>query len=376
MVGWKVKRIGERFLVKPVLTSDAKGNVWFKKVREIDWEKQNGYTFVGEFMQWWIYSPVEEGDIVLYVDKRTGEAQVYRFEEGKMNLVGRYDYKSAFEQLRKDIDKLLTGKEIEVEEEVQEVNEEAVEKLVVEFDVEKTVKREYGYSEKYLKYRGERIPYKAILKNGKLLAIVSRGYHLVENEKLYEIVSKYAEERGYVVDIVSQSMARIHVFVGPKDSEVAAIVHNSVDGSFALRIDLAVKLNGVYTIFRVRKFQQIYKKHTKNIEKFIGELVQSIDAVLQEAKEYKDFIVQLGNFKISDMEQDVKDFIEAGFPKKHWEPVWYKYKKGEIETLKQLYEELAKKIWQDVKLDFKTKVGRFDKLNEIMVILSRYSGQL
>jgi len=377
MVGWKVKKVGEKVLVKPILAGNAKGNVWFKKVKEIDWSKDNGYAFIGEFMPWWLWSEVVDGDIVLYVDKRTGEAQVYKFENEKMNLVGRYDYKSAFEMLRKGIDRILTGGEVEVKEEVQEVNEDEVEKLVVEFGVEKTVKHEYGYAEKYLKFRGEKIPYKAILKNGSLLAIVSRGYHLVENERLEEIVRKYANEKGYLADVVWKSLRRIHMFVKPnEESDIAAVIHNSVDGSMALRIDLAIKLNGVYTVFKVRRFQQVYKRHTKNVEKFINELTNAIDVILGEAEEYKKFIEQLGNFKIKDMEQDVRDFIEAGFPKKHWEPVWYKYKKGEVMTLKQMYEELAKKVWQDNRLDFKTKVDRFDKLNEIMVILSRYSGEL
>lgn len=371
---WKVKKVKkdglEKYMVKPVLDKSAKGNVWFKIVEEIDWTRDNGYSFIGQFMPWWLYSEIEDGQVVLYVDKRSGEAQVYQFENGQMVLKGRYDYKSAFKELRKDIDKLLTGGEVEEEEEVQEVQEDGVEKLIVEFDVEKTIQRDYGYAEKFLSYRGEKTKYKAILKDGKLVAIVSRRFYLLENERLYDIVKKYGEDRGYEVSIISQSFTRIHVLVKPPEKDYAVVVHNSVDGSMALRVDLLIRLkSGVYTVFRVRDVSQVYRKHTKNLMKFIEELVQTIDTILDGADRFKKFISSLDDYKISDLEQDIRDTIEAVFPKKHWEGVWYKYKRGQISTLKEMYENFAEKIWQDARLDFKTKVDRFDKMNQWIFVL-------
>lgn len=370
MVGWKVKRVKEgKYLVKPILGKSAKGNVWFKKITEIDWSKKknNGYIFKGEFIPWWMYSPVSEGDVILFVDKRTGEAQLYMFQGGEMVLKGKYNYKSDFESLRRRVDELLSN-EVQ-EDEVQEDNNE---KLVVEFTVEKTVKRDFGYSEKYLKYNDERIPYKAILKNGQLIAIVSRGYYLLENEKLWELIRKKAEEKKLDAEIVSKSMTRIHIAVYSKDRDCAALVHNSVDASLALRVDLLIKINDVYTVFRVRDLKQVYRRHTKNLNKFTDELWQTIEQILDKGEYYKAFLANLDSVKLKDVEEDLKELLEV-FPKKYWESAWYDYRRGRIRTLKEFYELVARKVWQAQKVDFMTKVGRFDKLNEIMFILVKFN---
>lgn len=373
MVDWKVKVVKkdgkEQYFVKPVFDKSAKGNVWIKAVEEIDWTRNNGYSFIGKFLPWWMYSPVQNGQVVLFVDKSSEEAQIYQFKDGKMKLIGRYD-RSAFKELRKKIHDLLSGSEVKEEEQVQKVPVEEVEKLIVEFDVEKTVQRDYGYSEKFLSYMGKRTKYKAILKDSQLIAIVSRGFYLLENEKLYDILKKYGEQKGYIVDIISQSLSRIHIKVQPSGSRYAVVVHNSVDASMALRADLLIQVkDGIYTVFRVRdNITHIYKKHTKNMLNFIQEL-NIIEQILKKSQEYDMFIDRLGEYKISDYEQDIRDMVEAVFPKKHWEPVWFDYKRGRIKTLKDMYQAFAEKIWRDTRLDFKTKVDRFDKMNQMFFVL-------
>jgi hypothetical protein len=62
------------------------------------------------------------------------------------------------------------------------------ETMTVEYDVEKTVRRGYGYEEKLLRFKGTNIRSKAIVKDGQHIAIVGRGYRLIPNEFVEEKV--------------------------------------------------------------------------------------------------------------------------------------------------------------------------------------------
>jgi len=84
-----------------------------------------------------------------------------------------------------------------------------MEKLHVEFEVESEDLRwqEYDVIEKYLKYNGRRTKFKAIVKSGNLVNLVSRRYTVIPNELLVEEIVPLIERFGYeVIDSPAKSI--------------------------------------------------------------------------------------------------------------------------------------------------------------------------
>lgn len=364
---WKVRKVGDKIQVKPVVKKGQK--VWGKVVKDIDWQRKNGYGFVGAFLNWWTYTSVEEGDVILVVNKDSDvepEAIVFKIEDGQIVEKGRFGYRSAFDQLRRYIAELLGSSIVEVQEETVEP-ESSGEKLIVEFDVERTVGHRYGYSEKFLKFRGEKVPYKAILKDGKFVAIVKRRYVLVENEFVEEVVKNIAEGQNWNVEVINE-FPRIHVIVD-KGNGIKAVVNNSVDGSLALRVDLMMQVaDDTYTVFRLKEVAQVYRRHVGEIHEFVRKLGEVLDNVFKSAEKYKAFIGKLDEVEIPGVDELVETLVRETVGKTYEGRVVFGIRGGRIKTYGDLYRELAKLIWLKNNIQFKTKIEKFDKLNKYMAL--------
>lgn len=245
-------------------------------------------------------------------------------------------------------------------------------KLVVEFGVEKEIKRDYGYVEKYLLFRGEATPYKAIVRNNELLAIVSKRYQLIENEKVVDICNKIASQNGYVMDVVS-SPTRVYIFLDAND--VGAVVQNSVDGSLSLRVDAVVRINGGRAIIRVKNVKEIYKKHFGGVKIVVNDLEQIIKEILKYSKEFKSMIDKLDKLSAREYVEEIKT-LEGLLPKRYvskvLQVVLQRTLSGGTLTLKNVYERIACDIWS-ANIDIKTKIQYFDDLNNVMLALVGWS---
>jgi len=237
--------------------------------------------------------------------------------------------------------------------------------LVVEFEVESEVKRDFGYVEKYLKYAGQEIPYKAIVRNGKFLAIVSRRYLLIENEKILEICKRIADKKGFEISHETYPPGldtRIHVKMMRGD--VGVVVHNSVDGSCSLRVDAMVKISkNTSTIFRIKNLKEVCRKHYGTAKILVEDLEKIITAIMDEAKEFKYFIDKLESYSASDFLEELQ-VLEEILPKRYVKKVLATAKVSGM-TLKEFYERIANKIW-NAKIDMKTKIDYFNVLNNLM----------
>ena len=60
--------------------------------------------------------------------------------------------------------------------------------LELKLEAEKVIHHRFGYVEVYLKLNGEKSKYKLILRDGKLVAIVKRGYKLIPHELIDEVL--------------------------------------------------------------------------------------------------------------------------------------------------------------------------------------------
>ena len=107
------------------------------------------------------------------------------------------------------------------------------ETLNVEFDVEETIEREYGYEEKLLKFRNGNIRYKGIVQNNILIAILGRKYKLLPNETVEKALNSIAECGGWSRDFVKEGWKIFDCLWTPSKREGVMVV-NSVDGTVAL----------------------------------------------------------------------------------------------------------------------------------------------
>lgn len=207
------------------------------------------------------------------------------------------------------------------------------------------------------------MPYKAIVRNGQLLAIVSRGYKLIENEKVEQAVKRIAEKHGLQMNVLRQG-GRIHITLVDNEGN-GVMVHNSVDGSMALRVDAVVKVNGsVSVIFRTRNVENVYRKHTKNIDQLVKDIEKVVESVRNAISVYKEFITTMENVNVREHVDAIMQ-LEELLPKRYVRPITARVKLGMYDglTLKEVYQMLAKEIWSS-KVDMRVKLQRFDTLNE------------
>jgi len=246
------------------------------------------------------------------------------------------------------------------------------EKLVVEFGVEKEVKRNYGYVEKYLTHNGESTQYKAIVKDGELLAIVSRRYTLIENERIIDICKRIADIHGLTMEYVKpEGGTRVHVFLEQENKGV--VVHNSVDGSYALRIDAVVKLSpAVRTIVKMRDVEQVYKKHFGSAKIVVDDMDKIVSEILKKADDFKYFLEKLDQTDAADHYEELvilEDLLPKKYVSRALQLITHKTLSGDSITLRRIYERIASDIWT-ADIDMKTKVQYFDNLNQVMFAIT------
>jgi len=243
-----------------------------------------------------------------------------------------------------------------------------VNKLLVEFEVEKEVERDYGYIEKYLMFNGESTPYKAIVKDGELLAIVSRRYRLIENERIEEICKEIAEKNALKF-FVDRTRTTIHVFLDDFDKGVGVVVQNSVDGSLSLRVDATVYAGRARAIFKIKsETTQVETKHFEKAENLVKNLEKIIKVILEKAEDFKYFIKELEGIPATDYLDELEVLNEL-LPKTYVEPVIKSIKYNTLigiqPSLKYVYERIVNNIWLS-SAKMKTKIQYYDKLNNLM----------
>ena len=230
-----------------------------------------------------------------------------------------------------------------------------MEKLQVEFEVIKSKEIGYGIVEKFLARFGNALPYKAIIKDNKFVAIVGRNYVTIPNEEIEKIAKNIAKNNGYRAEIVyegprgSSVDTRIFCYITSKDDGV--VITNSIDGGMGLRVYYVYRIGKGYVTYNVR---EVYKKHTKSIEEIKNELGKICNEVINEGKEKViPALDALGDKMIADYKEEVKEILEVDkdkkekrmLPKEYTSHVWNMVTTKRIKTLKEMYEELVNQIW-------------------------------
>jgi hypothetical protein len=246
------------------------------------------------------------------------------------------------------------------------------EKLSVEFLVEKTMTKEFGYEEKFLLHKGKdldapphKIPYKAILQNDQFASIVGRQYKLIPNEEVIEKVKEISIAKKLTY---TQSNYNWRVYLALMDEErnVGILVSNSVDGTLALRVDAIVKFS--HDSFSIivgghRKVKNIYRRHTDNLT--TASLSAEITGVYENAKEFKVALEGLDTYKLSEYKEPLKEILGKELPEVYTAGIFNNYTSigSKPQTVRTVYEEISRRIWKKDN-DVKTKLSLYKKLND------------
>jgi hypothetical protein len=248
------------------------------------------------------------------------------------------------------------------------------ERLAVDFEVERTVKNDFGYEEKYLKYLGQRIPYKAIAKNGRILAIVKRVYRLIPNELVKHKVERMS---GVKIENVYEDDARIYITVVPvgedDEKKIGAMVVNSVDATLSLRVYLTINWGyGHIPLTKVGgiNIQSVKRIHKKNVK--FEDLTDVVYGVLESGKGVKDFIAQVLSLEAREY-KDVFEGLAELIPKKYVKDALVALDVIKDIRVKDVYELISTRLW-NADIDMRTKMAWLDKLHECLWIIAESRG--
>jgi len=252
---------------------------------------------------------------------------------------------------------------------VKSDSKEDLEKLNIEFVVERTVNYPYEYQEKYLRFNDKRTRYKAIVQRGILAGIVGRFYKLIPNEDVITMLKKISYDKRLVIQTITYDW-RIYTILLNPENNVGVLVSNSVDGTIALRVDALVKkaLEDSYSVLVGTKIKNIYRKHSKNLT--VKELSEEIDEIYEVALNYKDVLKKLDNYKLEDYFDGIKGLLEKKLPEVYTQGLFYRgLTIGKpISTLKDVYENVSNRIWKR-NTDIRTKINLYRILNDAVMSL-------
>jgi len=237
------------------------------------------------------------------------------------------------------------------------------EKLLVEFDVEKTISRKYGYQEKLLTYRGSDTRYKAIIKDGTLCAILGRYYKLIPNEEVLKIAQEISIARNLDLMFFSYGW-RLYCIL--TDGSLGVMVSNSVDGTIALRCDAVLQLKRGIAILAGTKVSNIYRRHSKTLS--IEDLDQEIAEIYNVSKRYKQWLEKLDDYSYVDYYDTLHELLTRNLPKVYTDGLLHRYYIGKPFTIKEIYERIANRIWSR-DTDIRTKITLYKKLNDVIMTL-------
>ena len=258
----------------------------------------------------------------------------------------------------------------------------------------------YGLWQAPLKFRDQKVPFKAILKEIKgkprVVSIVSRGYRLVPNEMVHEAVVQLSEmfnlrlmkREGHVwlkggrvaYEFEKDGLRGYWTMVFPKKYKIegrdkimlGVQIRNSIDGSMGFGIDLFTFRqwcsNGAIAKTSDLEIKS-YWKHTKGLEMDINKLKETIIELLDRGQTILDNYRALTALKLN---QEIAERLAEKLPKKYL-PEYIKAKEEKIELLKpatlwEVYNSITQAIWHSKTASMFTKRNLNRELHKVLEI--------
>jgi len=257
---------------------------------------------------------------------------------------------------------------------------------------------DYGLWQAPLKFKGKRIPFKAILKEikgrQKVIAILGRGYKLIPNAVVDKAVCEVSDLLGLKVKRRSdaQILGGRTVFSVDKGShraywtmvfpkrykfnrdrvQLGVQVRNSEDGSLGFGIDMftfrLICSNGA--IVRTGELEiKTYWKHTKGLVLDVGKIKNTILQIVDRGRDIIDVYRALQALKLN---QELAERLAEKLPKKYL-PDYIKARKEGVELLRattvwEAYNDITASIWHSATASMFTKRTLNRQLHNIMAV--------
>ena len=258
---------------------------------------------------------------------------------------------------------------------------------------------EYGLWQAPLKFREQKVPFKAIIKEIKgkqrVIGIVGRGYKLLPNSLINEAIVQLSEMFGlrmmkqsryqliyggrtvYHTDEKSHRAYWTMVFperykIGREKVQLGVQIRNSEDGSMGFGVDLftfrLVCKNGA--VVRTGDLEiRAYWKHTKGLKLDLNALKNTIVQIVDRGKAILDNYRALTALKLN---QEIAERLAERLPKKYL-PEYIKAKEDKIELLQPVdlwtcYNDVTRLVWHSEKASMFTKRNLFRELHNILEI--------
>ncbi|MEM2233740.1 MAG: hypothetical protein QXP81_09415 [Nitrososphaerota archaeon] len=262
------------------------------------------------------------------------------------------------------------------------------------FEPEKVEERwkEYGYQEVYLQYQGQKTRYKAILKDGRLIAIVSRSYRLIPLEVSQAVAERaagllqaekvrdekvYSEDgvpiRQYLVYDLRRKLGEVKgVEVG-----MGLTVVNSVDGSTAFSLLLTNVLRRgdarAFAIVPSRMMTFLSPTEVLGYQRYVHAGKKPVDAeevmverIVKLATETERFMPFFQLWAETTVDEDLIQMLRGRLPRIYLPPSIQEASLRTYVSVFDLYVEIAQRIWESARIGISRKIELFRALHSIM----------
>jgi len=242
---------------------------------------------------------------------------------------------------------------------------------------------QYNLYQAPLRFMSKDTRYKAIIKEGQLVAIVGKTYKLLPNEVAIEIAKDVAAKLGavpFAEDNIMYNKRLTRVFVSyilPDSESVIGndtvhpgfTIQNSIDATLAFSCSgftyrTACK-NGVMVGFK--RLSTVYHKHTGGLEVEKEKIEKMVENVLKDTENVLRAYAVMAQEKLT--EEIAKNIAKLSKPLR---PPYIKVEKGELvgfdqtKTFWEVYNDITAAIWHNAKFDIDGKVGRFGLLHRLI----------
>jgi len=253
--------------------------------------------------------------------------------------------------------------------------------------------KEYGIVQAQLLYQGESSGYKAIIKDGTLVAIVSTGYKTLPNDIAIEVANSVAKEIGakpfkcryWAGKHVTFNNAGTRVyatFIMPEEFKITSrdschigfTVQNSIDGTLAFSASgftyRELCSNGV--MFGYRKLAYYYRKHTKGFDVQRELIKEAIRSVINDLYGTINNYVKLTKLKLN--REIAEEIAKARFISRKFLPGYIEVEKRKLVSFDpnvtqwQVYNDLTEAIWHNTKASIDSKRAQFNVLHRIIKV--------
>lgn len=231
--------------------------------------------------------------------------------------------------------------------------------------------KRYGYEEHYLSYRGSQTKYKAIIRRGNLVAIVTRDYVLLPLEASEQIADRISERIGAEkVDCIytDTKMYALYKLKDVRDIGKYRVcrgffMYNSIDGSMAFGASVLAEIwigsNRYYALMGAKAMSRIlspekavavlWKPHRKGVlDADEKELIETVKNVIDRGEEALNVFKVWSELYIND---EVARYFADRFPEIYLPRSVKLLSKGytikELVTVWDAYVEFVQRIWRN-----------------------------